>query len=172
MVHVRVFIVSIGAFEKGPIAPEMRPMTMCWYEGSSTRSGCILCANFLISWYAVKLAPESFSFKVSLLASDVNQRRFRTRLGSSLVSVQSAKRRGIVRKHPLHGQWYIPHGLHCGIEGLPAGRPMSVAVPADESSLPPSASPLRRPQSLRHQGQLRKNPVKKMSRDNLTLSDE
>ena len=39
------------------MAPEMRPMTICWYDGSSTKSGCILCANFLISWYAVKLAP-------------------------------------------------------------------------------------------------------------------
>ena len=40
------------------MAPEIRPITICWYEGSSSRSGCILCAIFLISWYAVKLTPE------------------------------------------------------------------------------------------------------------------
>lgn len=54
---VRVLMVSIGAFEKGPMAPEMRPMPICWYDGNSVRSGCNLCANFLISWYAVKFAP-------------------------------------------------------------------------------------------------------------------
>ena len=39
MNNVRVLIVSIGAFEKGPIAPEMRPMIICWYDGSSVSSG-------------------------------------------------------------------------------------------------------------------------------------
>ena len=57
MESLRVLMVSIGAFEKGPMAPEIRPMHICWYEGNSTRSGCRLCASFLISWYAVKFAP-------------------------------------------------------------------------------------------------------------------
>jgi hypothetical protein len=28
-----VFTVSIGALHKGPIAPEMRPMAVVWYDG-------------------------------------------------------------------------------------------------------------------------------------------
>ena len=50
---------SMGAFEKGPMAPDMSPMTMCWYEGKSFKSGWYACANFLSSWYAVKFAPMS-----------------------------------------------------------------------------------------------------------------
>lgn len=54
---VRVLIVSMGALEKGPIAPEMRPMIMYWYDGSTCRSGCCWSANFFSSWYVVKFAP-------------------------------------------------------------------------------------------------------------------
>ena len=54
---VRVLIVSMGALENGPIAPEMRPMIMCWYDGSSSSSGWYRCAAFFSSWYAVKFAP-------------------------------------------------------------------------------------------------------------------
>jgi phage terminase large subunit-like protein len=31
-------MVSIGAFEKGPIAPDTNPITMVWYDGSSPAS--------------------------------------------------------------------------------------------------------------------------------------
>jgi hypothetical protein len=57
---IRVLIVSMGALEKGPIAPDIRPIIMCWYEGKSARSGWNLCASFFISWYAVKLAPARY----------------------------------------------------------------------------------------------------------------
>jgi hypothetical protein len=63
-VDERVLIVSIGAFEKGPMAPDMRPMIMCWYDGSSVSSGWYLCAAFFSSWYAVKFAPIQFAFRV------------------------------------------------------------------------------------------------------------
>lgn len=52
-------MVSMGAFEKGPMAPDISPMTICWYEGKSFKSGWYVCANFLSSWYAVKFAPTS-----------------------------------------------------------------------------------------------------------------
>lgn len=45
--------VSIGAFERGPIAPETRPRTSVWYEGSSPDSvycGWYLRHSFLNSW--------------------------------------------------------------------------------------------------------------------------
>lgn len=76
--YVRVLIVSMGALEKGPIAPEMRPITMCWYEGSTCRSGCCWSANFLSSWYVVKFAPAC------AISAITYQRRDRgTHLGSS-----------------------------------------------------------------------------------------
>jgi hypothetical protein len=40
------------------MAPDINPIIMCWYDGSSARSGWYRCANFLISWYAVKFAPN------------------------------------------------------------------------------------------------------------------
>lgn len=55
--HVRVLIVSIGALEKGPIAPEISPMIIAWYDGNSGTS-CTRNATFLSSWYTVKFAPE------------------------------------------------------------------------------------------------------------------
>src|SRR5258706_7684567 len=56
--HIRVLIVSIGAFENGPIAPDIRPIPMCCHDGRTSRSGCSRCASFFISWYAVKFAPR------------------------------------------------------------------------------------------------------------------
>lgn len=52
---MRVLIVSIGALEKGPRAPEMRPIVAVSYEGSSS-TFCRRSARALISWYAVKFA--------------------------------------------------------------------------------------------------------------------
>lgn len=42
-------MVSMGALEKGPIAPEMRPMPMCCHDGRSVSSGWTRCANFFSS---------------------------------------------------------------------------------------------------------------------------
>ena len=50
-------MVSMGALEKGPIAPEMSPMIIVCQEGSSASSGWCFFASFLSSWYAVKFAP-------------------------------------------------------------------------------------------------------------------
>ena len=53
------------------MAPEIRPIIICWYEGRSTRSGCILCANFLTSWYTVKFAPKGIVSTMRRVAYDV-----------------------------------------------------------------------------------------------------
>ena len=51
-----VLIVSIGAFESGPIAPEISPMSVVWYEGNGALaySGWYFCSICLNSVYAVK----------------------------------------------------------------------------------------------------------------------
>jgi len=48
-VHSRVLIVSM-ARSRSPIASDVSPMTMCWYEGKSFDSGWYECANFFCSW--------------------------------------------------------------------------------------------------------------------------
>ena len=55
-------MVSMGAFEKGPMAPETSPMSIVCQLGNSPVAaycGWYCKASFLNCWYAVKLTPGS-----------------------------------------------------------------------------------------------------------------
>lgn len=128
--NVRVLMVSIGALENGPIAPLIRPIPICWYEGNSCPSndGCNLCASFFNSWYAVKFAPTQRSQGAPHRGKncwcpmfDTKSRHGATYPGSWPASTPSTTHPCTTRPRPPPSRLYILHAQRCDTEVLRAG---------------------------------------------------